>query len=730
MNVKSQVTPAPTDLAADGLRVLENRRSRFAGPSFEPGSPAPVPPGQPAPSALEFGWRDVFLLLRRRIKAILVVAACVVALALPLILSKERSYFAEARIMLRPAPALALAADPGAAGATLDPGTEIERLVSNEVVDRVIAHFDLAGSDEFNPTLRPANALEQAYSALKDLVFPQESVGRKVDEATYVAERVRGAFLEALQVNRVGSGSVLTIGFHSREPELAAAIVSELVSVYREASADQWTTQFDHAIGWLDMRIAAMRRQVQDSRAALESFQATAEGSAGGGADALAAQLSIALQRDAEIARALADIATTRASVDAAREAPDLPAFSEPEDLERLRAELEAEQLEFGRLSRMFGERYHAVEVRQERIDSLRISIVAALERYDRSLAVRAEALRTEKADLAVEIAELRSVAEAHDKTAPERERLASVMRSQQEVLSDLENRRETLVSEAQVAPVALQVLRPAGTPLAPQGASRKQLLAAVVVAGLFLGVLAATLAELRDDSVRGHQQLSHLSRFAPLGVIARPTARERRSAAAALRSNDPQPVADGIRDALFLIEQANDGAFPPMLAVAPARSGDCTIPVAELLAKGLVARNRKVWLVEEGRRAATAGGAGRGVIHLSLADLAPQPSRLPHVLADLEDEARRVGGAVLLSLPPLHRSDSLEIAAAAGRVLLVMRWGRTPRRLVALIDGLLARLRDVTAYTLIVDANPRRHRLYGYDDRLSLAPRRAAARG
>ena len=70
----------------------------------------------------------------------------------------------------------------------------------------------------------------------------------------------------------------------------------------------------------------------------------------------------------------------------------------------------------------------------------------------------------------------------------------------------------------------------------------------------------------------------------------------------------------------------------------------------------------------------------------------------------------------------PILSGSGLRTAREGGEVLLVLRWGHSRRKAAELASALLARIGATQVHTLITNVDQCRHRLYGFQDRLSLS--------
>lgn len=681
---------------------------------------------EPQDSPQEIGWPGILLLLRRQILRVIGVAALVCLIALPVILALPRLYYAETRMLLRSTPVLDLAAGTDVQFVPVNTPAEIERILSHPATAEVAQRFTLSEREEFNIALRPEGLTdwlrEMVHAAAAVIAGPVAGM----PEAPQVADRVHTTFREALTVSRQGPTDVVTIGFTSRDPDLATAIPAALADTYQRQSQEAWRSDLQAGSAWLDARIDAEQTRLVESRAALNRSLESLGAASGESPDTISAQTGVLEARRGKIADDLADLRSIRHSIEAALAAPERPAIDEPMRLQELRRDLRQQRRDLDELATVYGEKHPGLTVNQNRIAMMETDIRRELMAYDETLDLRREGLENERAELDREAARLRGELRDMQRQAPERERLMAALQAQELRLSELRSRRTALQSMIPVTPTLLEVLVPPVRPIHALGPSRQLYLAAAGITGLLLGLLAAGLAELRDHGLRSFAQLPHLPRLIPVGLV--PAVRRRlfRGGWPARRGAAVTPAITALEDALFLVECGCNGRLPPVLVVAEARQGDAVIPVARWVTDIVSARGVPVWLVEF-----DGAGAGRmrdpvnrNVTRVSWPATCLRGHDVAARLGALEGLARDAGGLVIVDAPPLHLTRSLDLVRIAGTVLVVLRWGATPRPLVELLAGLLDKLGTVQAFGLIVDVNPGRHRLYGFNDRLSLLRR------
>ncbi|SFC73657.1 GumC family protein [Tropicimonas isoalkanivorans] len=689
---------------------------------------------------------SIFALFRRRWKLVFTVAFITILIALPLILGKEVTYSGQARVLYIQSKTFDLAQprqDIISDKEELEVETQIQRLWSRDMALAVIERFNLDEREEFNPAPEEAGPLGALEDAVRGFLLSQFS-SDELEEEDAAADDTNTILLNyygALSISRQEDIDVVTISFRSEDPELAAAIPNAIAEIDQTRSDERWQAEVKGATEWLDSQIAAAKDQLESTRALLAEMryrsQLTLENATIDNRDRIRA-----IQEELDqIARERFDLREPLNAISATNGSPETMVLAdEPPTVSNLRKDLQKKQQELDGLLSTFGERYDGIASRRASIEALRSELSGELARYGKSLEARDADLDARARDLEREFSELRTMLETQRLAVPDLGLLIKTSVDQAEAVSKLELHRETLVAQSHISPMRIDILSPATVPMAPSGKSRKSLLLGAAFAGLLLGLTAAAIREMRDHTVRSHEELSYLDQFVPVGFLPKLRRQEKKNLPETIRSRARSPVTEWLSDTVFMIECADDGTFPSsLLVVGTEEAGN---RVSEWLAMELIATGRQVLLVDvvaghhghgAGRQANADGGQlSRQILHNPETGLARlvldenffRDAQTRQSFDDLLFHAHAEGYVTLVDGPSLHDGVAIRIAQHVARTLLVMRWGRTQRPEAELLAGLLGKARIKKVFSLITDVNFRRHRLYGFTDRISLAAR------
>jgi uncharacterized protein involved in exopolysaccharide biosynthesis/Mrp family chromosome partitioning ATPase len=707
-----------------------------------------VAPAPLAPAASD-DWLDVqslYRMVRRRIGLIVVVGLLVLLAALPLVLGLERTYAAGARILIRePLPA-ALTPLLFTAEQELDLSTEGERLLSRTISARVISELGLATRAEFNPALAEPSALERLKDWARDLARGGEAPAAPTADRTSLIVQ---AYLGHLTIARPAGSEVVSIAFRSLDPELAASVPNTLIRVYLEERERQAAELLARAETWLARRVEEQRGRLERAQAALDAFRTESEFTllSGRGAAETVAELD---ERHVDILGERADLSARLSALEEAGDVEERMAAADVEAAYRLGRELAAERRTLDALLARYGAAHGDVVASRERISGLESSIEAEIDRQRRRLLVDRAALDREEAEILAQVRTAREGLAAERQIDDRQAQLQRTVQSEQDALSRLGEQQRALHAEADLPPAEIEVLSPASVPLSAEGHGRSYYLAAALFAAGALSLTLAFLVEMLDRSVRSHDQLAFIPGITPAGLIPRVSSRVLRGAPGPRRQRSTQLWRDSLEALILTLEQRPNGLFPQSLLVTSALAREGKSEAAAALAVGLVATGREVLLVDadqDGGRLherfgvpAVPGLADYLAGEAPLADVIrrdevtgvsfiPRGSdrvrrdhdrHLTKALLSAAAAARQV--VIFDATPALLANESLQLAGASARTLLVVRWGRTSRGAVeAAAERLSLRgARDIHVVLNRVDL--RRQALYGYRDAGELA--------
>lgn len=714
----------------------------------------------PAPVALENDYFDilgVFRLIRRRIGLIIAVAILVFVLAVPPIMAIKPSYHAYTRVLIEDplATTLSVGSD---ARTNLNLATEMERLVSRDVSQSVVEALGLNELAEFNPALREPSLTERLIASIKSSVrdrvsavfgtapdVPQSGPAIEPPAANPLDPVIR-AYLGSLSIGREAEGNIVSIGFTSQDPVIAAAVPNTLLKVYMESRAAEMNEQIRTAQEWFDTSIAEQRGRVQDAEADLDRFHRDAYPAS---AELRQANLDLIADLDIERMRGLRqrlELEATLRALDAAPTAADALALIQTPAAEGLWRDLQLRQRDLERLENRLGQKNVSVVAAQEALATTEAAVDVEIAQYRGTVTSGLAALGREERGIADARTDAQDTLLQQEEVLSRRTALGQSFSAEEAVLNRLEEQRRKLLARASLPLADIEVLMPTSLPAFPASRGRTSYLLVALVAAAALGLTAACAFELFDRSIRSPQQIRDVRGVGGAVLLPRVPRRFTRKTATPGLSHRHAAFGDSLRGMILSIERANGNRLPESLLVTSSEPAEGKSLIAAALAGELAMQGGpKVLLLDADLR--------RGRVHTmfsappgpGLSDLLNGDATLADVirhdrrsgifyvpvgtrrgrhlqnkaqLRAILTAARSHADIVIVDGPPsLVTTDATVLAQCADSTLFVAQWGRTSRQT---LETGVDRLRIDPQTPLLVAINqvrPNRQKLYGFND-------------
>lgn len=705
--------------------------------------------GQQAPPPMklddeELDFLAIFRIVRRRIGLIVTVGTLVVAFSLPPILSMERSYYGQTRLLMQKP--LSRTLTPSAGGPeVLDPETEIQRLLARNVVAGVVRDLGIADRPEFNPALREPSLTDRMIDRLRRLVRGTPASAPSLGDEDPL-DLVLPEFYGALGVGQ-SSPLVIDIGFTSLDPELAGEVPNALVRVYREQREAQMRAEVSDALSWLDARVETERQRLSAALADVQAFRdANGLVSADQRGD-LSRTISDLSARKAGLATERAGIETELAAIDRSRrDGTELPPIDTAE-MAQLRRDLRERQAGLAKLLETFGENYGVVVDARAAVAETEDAIAGEADRYAQTLRLRYGALDHEEAAIGAALDAARETLGRAGSLAADLAGLQATVDQEQEAVDELEEQRRAVSREGELPATSFEVLTPASVPLGPQGRGKLIYLIFAMIGAGCVAVTVALVREMLDRGLRSGQQLDAVPGANTAGLLPRLSRRAARAPGSVLLTDRGGMFADSLRGIFLSLGQGRAGRMPRSLLVTSTHPGEGKSTIAAALAIELAAEGNRVLLVDADLRHGRVHGLfGQAVAGTGLSDLlagaaeiadvirrdeasgveyithgsAPRfvPLGTESTIARILEHAQKLDRILIVDGPPtLATTDPALLAGLVEQTLMVVRWSRTQRRALDLaVERLAGASRNELAIVLNA-VDPRRHALYGFRD-------------
>jgi capsular exopolysaccharide synthesis family protein len=646
-------------------------------------------------------------------------------------------------------------------GAPQDEATllgEIEVLRSRKLAARVIKDLALDNDPEFNPNLREQSWLRKTRTLFVRLTgWAPDSNGALSDDDRDKREeqQIVNELLNRLQVTAVPRSRVVEVSFTSESPTRAALLANSLAEAYLQMQFDRSFEVSRRASTWLADRVDEIRAKVEETELTMANYRKTHGLLQGQQKEPLVneeisdlnARLTEAsmdrISAESNLAQLRRDIAS--GDVDSISRVLDsnlVQRFRESE-LELARKDAEYREEYGGRHPRMiqlqaekekFKQTVQAELAKITRNLQKEVNVASAREKAlnDRLASAKADLVRANQA--AAGLHSLEQVAASNtillDRFLAARTELAA---------------QQTLSAEASAA----YVMSPAVIPTAPSFPKIGLMIGGGLIASFSMAVLAAFLIDNVDSTFRSATQVEEATGVPVLSLV--PNIRNLGKSRTIEDNVVKRPLSRfseairGVYTRLIVVGPAEK--FPTVLLFVSAYPAEGKTTIALSTARAIAtSAETKVILIdadlrgsELGNRMGISKGAGlAGVLAgrdlfsdavqhdpISPVDVLLSGNRmhdisaLPHhKLQALLNSIKKEYDVIIIDSPPLFAlSDPHVLTAMADVTVLVVQWGKTPRKVVNYAVELLKRASGKIAGIVLSRVRLRQLAAYGDGD-------------
>jgi len=486
------------------------------------------PTAEPAPDGSD---KLVAALMRQKL-LIFGVAAFVAAAGIGLTLREAPKYSATALLMLDPTPDQ-IVPDRVAASGRADAAiveSEIEAIRSPVLVTRLARELALDSDPEwvdpdatiiaanaspvpgtgagapgrkigFEPSAADMNPVPVRYGPAAAAPLAASAVGPTVRT---IPDEVTDAVAAAIDVRRRGLGYVVEVSAVSESPARAAEMANSLSSIYLTSLTEARAAASDDANGWLDERLAELRREVQEKTAAAQQYRAqrnllTAQGSS------LAEQQIVEIQSSLMATRS--EYAQHRAQYELvsgiARSGGSLNSIDIPDETMRdLRSKEATLSQRIADLETRYGKAHPSLLQAYEEKQALDERISSEMQRLAASAKLRADAVGARLSTQEAQLNSLTGKLVSDDFDAVKLSGLDSDAHAARVVYESFLQRSHEIQSQGAPAAVSARLLAPARPPRDPTSPQLLLNAALSIGAGILLGLLTGIIAERSRRSI------------------------------------------------------------------------------------------------------------------------------------------------------------------------------------------------------------------------------------
>ncbi|MCW3475475.1 Wzz/FepE/Etk N-terminal domain-containing protein [Limobrevibacterium gyesilva] len=689
--------------------------------------------GAPPPEAVS--PLRLFAVLRRRRMTVLVVAACVLAVAVPRILALASRYEATALVLVdtRKNKLSDLQAIVGGAQSeAIEVRTQVDILRSPALAEQVVTRLNLVREPEFAAVLNEPPAmwrvlLGEVLARLE--AAPPPAPPRSEDEKIRIV--TTALVTDKVSVMNDGRSYVIGVVARTANAALSARIANAYARVYLDFNRELKDRAVMRANAWLDGRLAPLQQKLRNAERAVAAFRAENglvedHGTGPGGERRGTVAGQQMTQVNTQLVAATNDRLQKDAEIDEIRRAMDgrgdpfaVPQVVASPLIQRLRgqeAELSAREASASLQQR--DESPQLMSLRAEKRD-IRARIQSEALKIIGSIESEANAARGREAALRASLQELQGQVAAQGTAAIRLRELESEAEAARIVYTDYLNRAERTSNERDIQQPDAELISVANVPTTPAAPTKRQYLFLALLAAGLLGVVAALVRDRTEPGVRTAEQLEAETGLVTLGFVPRTRRRKR---ALNLDARAPAYV-DAIGSVRSVLQCAEVAGRPRVILVTSALPREGKTFLAISLARSVALAGGRSLLIdcdlrrpsvaavlgidaEPGLGAGSLGAApGVGIVatnglvdrlvkrdaasELDIITAGDAPMDAPVLVASaqlraLVNEARDRYDLVVIDAPPvLGFVDARVLSQVADATVMVVRWRKTPRAMV-----------------------------------------------
>ena len=568
-------------------------------------------------------------------------------------------------------------------------------------------------------------------------------------------------FERALNIYQEHGSRVIAVAFTSTSPEQAAMAANRVAQLYVGGEKERQRTQASRAISWLDQRIPAVKGELEQAEAALQYYR-IAHGLSEPNRTNLSDQTLADLTRQLTAAESeYTKLQTNLASVrDLQRRGSDVEGLvknlDSPAHAELLQREVAVRQ-SLADIAGTLGDNHpkakHLAAELQEVRRKLASEVDLAIDRLKNEVRIAGDQVRSIRERLAKLQADNGQAQEAEPRLR-ELERKAAAAG---QIYESLLQRREQLQAQQEETLPDLRVLSLASPPDRPSSYSPLLFILPSLIVFTIGGAMLAVTAERLDRGLRSDRDLNAAVGISCMGFVPRIRRKGRTRPHEYLLQNPFSAYTEAVRTLVAALQLAAPEMAPKVILISSStpNEGKTTLAVSFAVYAALIGRRallvdldfRHPGVARELRcqaetdvldalsldnrwAAAVQHFPGLDLDYLPMHSRPDDPLRpfvsghIPRLLGDLRDNY----DCIIVDSPPLLAvAESRLLTAMADKVLLVVKWGSTRRKMARdasnlLRDlGLLGENCSGLVSAVLTQVDLKKYAQYRYGDRRSL---------
>ncbi|HUN50363.1 MAG TPA: polysaccharide biosynthesis tyrosine autokinase [Candidatus Sulfotelmatobacter sp.] len=644
--------------------------------------------------------------------------------------------------------------------------SEVDALTSRTLVDRVIDRENLMDDPEFNIYARPfrpnlltrLGVVDYLPAVLQHYVRSKPLDPSRLTPAQ-LKYNVATMVMKAYDVSSDAKTYSVKVSFTSIDAEKAARIANAFVEEYMKTQVDDQIAASDKAAAWLNPKLAELSKKVADTSQAVEDFRAQhhiinlpaaqPEGN------------TLALQEVQNLAQDLSTARTTRANAEAAeREMQQLlkdpgnalsaPVVAQAPVVENVRIQEVTEAAHLAELRGTYGEKHHLVQEAEASLKKLRERLKQEVRRATQQLDVQMHQAESTEARLQAQMNKLTARRNGENSAMPRLAQLEADAASAVTIYNTFVQGYYRAITQDGVPMPKGRIVQRADVSDAPSFPNVPAFMAVIFLVAVIVAVGTVYGMEARDKTFRSARALEEAVQVPVLGLTLLAPGRLRRlmhrhaPVSQQLLAKPTSAMSEAVRLVRTAIATSDTQHPPKVVMVTSAVPGEGKTSFALMLARLSALAGKRVLVIEAEMRKPTFGVELNPLPERGLTEFLVGRASLDEIIGvdkasgahfiavrkrsrfasellaspqmkRLMDEVTPKYDLVVVDTPPVTIvADALELGYAIDAAVLVVKWGGTPRHLVAQAVRLLRAARMPLIGTVMSQVDAERYGSYG----------------
>lgn len=671
----------------------------------------------------------------------------------------NRNHYAQAMLEIQPSHAVQVSQQQTVSAAAPDSNaidTEVEILRSPTIAQAVVKKLKLDTDPEFGAPGKPgmirqaldglmgtaASKLNSVAPQVKNLTPQLESLAPPPPSQNDITHSAVVAVMEHSRIRRIGLTYMVQVGFTASSTAKAEAIADAIVAAYIQQKSDQKLAAVKRANDDLGHTLDGLRRQAQDAQSRVDDYVAHNGLIAAESANLAQGELA---SLNEKLADAHVDAAEKLAAIAAAQQ--DQQSSSADNTLGALRERESDTSANLAQLQTQFGPEYPAVKKAQAKLQDIQNEIQSESKRVLATLGVQARVAERKEAAIMASRNQVEQQIQTNNQARTGLQPLQQTADSAKTIYETYLQRASQVTAQRGLQELDA-TLESKAVPGADGIFSNLSLLGLVGAVLALLGSVAVVMfTEKWTPRVRSLADVRRETGMPVVALLPDATRGARKKAPATYVTDNPlTAVAESFRSLGAFLTMSPQRGTDKIITVTSAVPGEGKTLTSVCLAKTLAAQGGRVLLIDcDLRHPSTSnffsrpeydlsdviqGGvpvekalmqdAKSGVWVLAGAHGGEIPTfllsdrRLTALLAQLADQFDHV----IIDTPPvLGFADARILAAKAGRVLLLVKWNKTPASVVGAAMEVLRLCNARVTGVVLNKVDVRQQAVYGYAD-------------